>query len=82
MDALHPFTPPAVSEHATVIEHELSAVVQGRPALDVPAISAAMIRAVRNVTRPGVAGYAVGIGLRYMLPAWIPTGSPCRSAAT
>ena len=44
---------------ATVIEHELAPVVQGRPALDVPGSSEAMIRAVRNVTRQGVAGYAI-----------------------
>ncbi len=44
---------------AAVITHELTPVVQGRPALDVPGSSEAMIRAVRNVTRPGVAGYAI-----------------------
>jgi L-alanine-DL-glutamate epimerase-like enolase superfamily enzyme len=44
---------------AGVITHELTPVVQGRPALDVPGTSEAMIRAVRNVTRPGVAGYAI-----------------------
>jgi L-alanine-DL-glutamate epimerase-like enolase superfamily enzyme len=44
---------------ATVIEHELAPVVRGRPALDVTGSSEAMIRAVRNVTRPGVAGYAI-----------------------
>jgi L-alanine-DL-glutamate epimerase-like enolase superfamily enzyme len=44
---------------ATVIANELTPVVEGRPALDVPGTTAAMIRAVRNVTRPGVAGYAI-----------------------
>jgi L-alanine-DL-glutamate epimerase-like enolase superfamily enzyme len=44
---------------ATVIEHELTPVVRGRPALDGPGSSEAMIRAVRNVTRQGVAGYAI-----------------------
>ena len=44
---------------AAVIEHELAPVVRGRPALDVPGRSEAMIRAVRNVTRQGVAGYAI-----------------------
>ena len=44
---------------AAVIEHELAPVVQGRPALDVPGSSEAMIQAVRNVTRQGVAGYAI-----------------------
>jgi L-alanine-DL-glutamate epimerase-like enolase superfamily enzyme len=44
---------------ASVISGELAQVVRGRPALDVPGCSEAMIRAVRNVTRPGVAGYAI-----------------------
>lgn len=37
----------------------LAGVVRGRPALDVPGRHEAMVRAVRNVTRPGVAGYAI-----------------------
>jgi L-alanine-DL-glutamate epimerase-like enolase superfamily enzyme len=44
---------------AAVIAHELTPVVEGRPALDVPGTTEAMIRAVRNVTRQGVAGYAI-----------------------
>jgi len=44
---------------AAVIEGELATVLRGRPALDVPGCTEAMIRAVRNVTRPGVAGYAI-----------------------
>ena len=37
----------------------LAGVVRGRPALDVPGSYQAMIQAVRNVTRQGVAGYAI-----------------------
>jgi L-alanine-DL-glutamate epimerase-like enolase superfamily enzyme len=44
---------------AAVIKHELTPVVEGRPALDVSGTTEAMIRAARNVTRPGVAGYAI-----------------------
>ncbi|HEX4255004.1 MAG TPA: enolase C-terminal domain-like protein [Streptosporangiaceae bacterium] len=44
---------------AAVIQHELAPVVQGRLALDVPGTSEAMIQAARNVTRQGVAGYAI-----------------------
>ena len=44
---------------AALITGTLAGVVRGRPALDVPGASEAMIRAVRNVTRPGVAGYAI-----------------------
>jgi L-alanine-DL-glutamate epimerase-like enolase superfamily enzyme len=44
---------------APVITGMLAEVVRGRPALDVPGSHQAMIQAVRNVTRPGVAGYAI-----------------------
>jgi L-alanine-DL-glutamate epimerase-like enolase superfamily enzyme len=44
---------------AAVIAGMLADVVRGRPALDVPGHHEAMVRAVRNVTRPGVAGYAI-----------------------
>ena len=41
----------------SVITGMLAGVVRGRPALDVPGRHEAMVRAVRNVTRPGVAGW-------------------------
>jgi hypothetical protein len=41
---------------AAVISGMLAGVVHGRPALDVPGASQAMIRAARNITRQGVAG--------------------------
>ena len=44
---------------AALISGQLARVVRGRPAMDVGGCSDAMIRAVRNVTRPGVAGYAI-----------------------
>jgi L-alanine-DL-glutamate epimerase-like enolase superfamily enzyme len=44
---------------AAVITGLLAGVVRGRAALDVPGHHEAMVRAVRNVTRPGVAGYAI-----------------------
>ncbi|HEY9474049.1 MAG TPA: enolase C-terminal domain-like protein [Mycobacteriales bacterium] len=44
---------------ASVVRDALGAVVVGRPALDVPGMSEAMIRRVRNAGRPGVAGYAI-----------------------
>ncbi len=44
---------------AAVISGMLAGVVRGRPALDVPGASEAMIRATRNITRQGVAGYAI-----------------------
>jgi L-alanine-DL-glutamate epimerase-like enolase superfamily enzyme len=44
---------------ASVIAGPLAGLVRGRPALDVPGCHEAMVRAVRNVTRPGVAGYAI-----------------------
>ncbi len=44
---------------AALIGGQLASVVRGRPAIDVGGCSEAMIRAVRNVTRPGVAGYAI-----------------------
>ena len=44
---------------AGVISGILAGVVHGRPALDVPGTSQAMIRAARNITRQGVAGYAI-----------------------
>jgi L-alanine-DL-glutamate epimerase-like enolase superfamily enzyme len=44
---------------AAVITGLLAGVVRGQPALDVAGHHEAMVRAVRNVTRPGVAGYAI-----------------------
>jgi L-alanine-DL-glutamate epimerase-like enolase superfamily enzyme len=44
---------------ASVITDVLADVVRGRSPLDVTGSSDAMIRAVRNLTRPGVAGYAI-----------------------
>ena len=44
---------------AGVITGLLAGVVHGRPALDVPGSHEAMIQSVRNVTRQGVAGYAL-----------------------
>ena len=44
---------------AALISGQLASVLRGRPAIDVAGCSETMIRAVRNVTRPGVAGYAI-----------------------
>ena len=44
---------------AGVITGLLADVIRGRPALDVPGHHEAMVRAARNVTRQGVAGYAI-----------------------
>ncbi|MGI8682686.1 MAG: enolase C-terminal domain-like protein [Mycobacteriales bacterium] len=44
---------------ATLIEDLLAGVVVGRPALDVPGSSAAMVRAVRNLGRPGITATAI-----------------------
>ena len=44
---------------ASVITDVLADVVRGRSPLDVAGSSDAMIKAVRNLTRPGVAGYAI-----------------------
>ncbi len=44
---------------ATLIEDLLAGVVVGRPALDVPGSSEAMVRAVRNLGRPGIAATAI-----------------------
>jgi L-alanine-DL-glutamate epimerase-like enolase superfamily enzyme len=44
---------------ATLIHDRLTPVVEGRPALDVGGAFAAMVRAVRNAGRPGVAGHAI-----------------------
>ena len=44
---------------AAIIANELTPVLEGRPALDVPGTTEAMIQAVRNVTRPGGASYAI-----------------------
>lgn len=44
---------------ATVVRHHLAAVVTGRDAMDVPRAWSAMVAAVRNVGRPGVAGMAL-----------------------
>src|SRR5690348_18504034 len=45
-----------------VITGELAGVVTGRSALDVPGACEAMIRAVRNIGRPGVAATAISAG--------------------
>jgi len=44
---------------AAVVRDELAGVVTGRDPMDVPACWSAMVAAVRNVGRPGVAGYAL-----------------------
>ena len=44
---------------ATIVDHELRPVVTGRDALDPPAAFHAMVRAVRNAGRPGVASCAI-----------------------
>ncbi|MEO6791863.1 MAG: enolase C-terminal domain-like protein, partial [Ornithinibacter sp.] len=44
---------------ATLVKDELADVVNGRNAMDVAGASQAMIRAVRNAGRPGIAGYAI-----------------------
>jgi L-alanine-DL-glutamate epimerase-like enolase superfamily enzyme len=44
---------------ATVADHELRPVVTGRDALDPPGAFHAMVRAVRNTGRPGVASCAI-----------------------
>ncbi len=44
---------------AQLITGLLSAVVRGRPALDVGGSALAMLQAVRNANRPGEAGYAI-----------------------
>jgi len=43
-----------------LIEELLSPVVRDEDPLDVPGLSQAMIRAVRNASRPGLASYAIG----------------------
>ncbi len=50
------YGPPAV---AAVVTDLLRPIVVGRGVLDVGATSEAMIRAVRNAGRPGIAGYAI-----------------------
>ncbi|MFD0776034.1 enolase C-terminal domain-like protein [Streptomonospora algeriensis] len=50
------YGPPAC---AAVVRDQLTSVVTGRPALDVPAALEAMVRAVRNAGRPGAVGYAI-----------------------
>lgn len=44
---------------ATVIDAQLRSVVEGRDPLDVPAVWAAMVRAIRNSGRPGVVSAAI-----------------------
>ncbi|MEO5609535.1 MAG: enolase C-terminal domain-like protein [Ornithinibacter sp.] len=44
---------------ATIINDKLAGVVNRRNAMDVAGASQAMIRAVRNAGRPGIAGYAI-----------------------
>jgi L-alanine-DL-glutamate epimerase-like enolase superfamily enzyme len=44
---------------ATLISDQIAGLVQGRSAMDVPGSSKAMIKAVRNAGRPGIAGYAI-----------------------
>lgn len=50
------YAPPAA---ARLIADHLAGAVRGRPALGVPAASAAMAHAVRNIGRPGVASHAI-----------------------
>src|SRR5690348_10370178 len=49
----------AAAAAANVITDVLASTVTGRSALDVPGSCEAMIRAVRNVGRPGIAGTAI-----------------------
>ncbi len=49
----------AAAAAGQVITDVLAAVVTGRSALDVPGASEAMIRAVRNIGRPGIAATAI-----------------------
>ena len=44
---------------AALITGMLADVVRGRPAMDVPGNHETMLRAVRNITRQGTAGYAI-----------------------
>ncbi|WP_175442384.1 enolase C-terminal domain-like protein [Humibacillus sp. DSM 29435] len=44
---------------ATLIKNKLAGLVRRRNAMDVTGASQAMIRAVRNAGRPGIAGYAI-----------------------
>lgn len=44
---------------AVLISDILAPVVRGRDALDVGALSDAMVKAVRNIGRPGIASYAI-----------------------
>lgn len=44
---------------AAVITGTLADVVRDRPAMDVPGCHDAMVKSVRNITRQGVAGYAI-----------------------
>ncbi|HET9172363.1 MAG TPA: enolase C-terminal domain-like protein [Actinospica sp.] len=44
---------------AGIVEDTLAEVVRGRDAMDVPGAFDAMVKAVRNIGRPGVAGYAI-----------------------
>lgn len=44
---------------ARIVEDTLAEIVRGRDALDVSGAFDAMVKAVRNVGRPGVAGYAI-----------------------
>ena len=44
---------------ATIITDTLAGIVRGRPALDVGGSFDAMVKAVRNASRPGPAGYAI-----------------------
>lgn len=50
------YGPPACAE---MIAHALAPVTTGQDAMDVPASWLQMVRAVRNATRSGVAGYAI-----------------------
>ena len=49
----------ADSATATLIRDLLSGIVQGRGAMDVPGAHLAMIRAIRNLGRPGIASMAI-----------------------
>jgi L-alanine-DL-glutamate epimerase-like enolase superfamily enzyme len=44
---------------ARIVEDTLAGIVRGRDPLDVPGAFDAMVKAVRNLGRPGVAGYAI-----------------------
>lgn len=49
----------ADSATATLIRDKLAGIVEGRDALDIPGAWSAMVRAIRNLGRPGIASMAI-----------------------